>query len=134
MVRVFFVRHAESVENLAMEQPMRENLFESGAMRWEDIMPLLKKNTPEHGCAPLTDLGMSQAESLGRFWAPKLSGRASEGKLHVFVSPQQRTIRTVGMSLFALNCLPSTVCSQLTLLPQVPSCAACTPTAASPHN
>lgn len=46
------------------------------------------------GDAPLTTLGLEQAELLGRFYAPVLEEKAREGKLHLWTSPQMRTMQS----------------------------------------
>ena len=75
---------------------MREGLVERGEITFSDIMNIVRENSPHHGCAPLTALGEAQAFKLGSFWAPLLAKQAAEGKLHCFVSPQVRTLQTIG--------------------------------------
>jgi broad specificity phosphatase PhoE len=57
----------------------------------------------EDGDAPLTPLGLEQADQLGTFYAPLLEHKAREGKLHLFVSPQRRTCQTASPLFGRLN-------------------------------
>jgi broad specificity phosphatase PhoE len=48
-----------------------------------------------NGDTRLTENGQQQATCLGNYWAPLLERAAREQKLHIFVSPMQRTMQTI---------------------------------------
>jgi broad specificity phosphatase PhoE len=64
---------------------------------------VVKDMSREDGDAPLTPLGLEQADQLGTFYAPLLEHKAREGKLHLFVSPQRRTCQTASPLFGRLN-------------------------------
>ena len=115
MVRVFLVRHAESVENLNMESYFRKNqqriqksdkhddTNENTVSPWVGIMERMAAILPPHGDCELTDLGYAQAEAFGIYWSKILQHKAKSGKLHVYVSPQHRTLLTVRPFMRELN-------------------------------
>ncbi len=115
MVRVFLVRHAESVENLKFESYFRKNQqhiqnakndgTEGGneASPWVGIIQQITEILPQHGDCELTDLGYAQAEAFGIYWSKILQHKAKSGKLHVYVSPQHRTLLTVRPFMRELN-------------------------------
>ena len=91
MVRVFLVRHAESVENLNMESYFRKNqqriqkndkhddTNENTVSPWVGIMERMAAILPPHGDCELTDLGYAQAEAFGIYWSKILQHKAVEG-------------------------------------------------------
>jgi broad specificity phosphatase PhoE len=93
MVRLLFIRHAESQGNVAHE-------LTSVRVRRGDIKPSqqmderLKLLEAEDGDHALTELGQKQAQQLGQFYAPLLLEKAKQGKVHLWVSPQLRTMQT----------------------------------------
>jgi broad specificity phosphatase PhoE len=94
MVRLLFIRHAESEGNYADETTnVRVRRGElDGDQALEHVFSLLGDvDDLDH---PLTILGHEQAEMLGEFYFPLLEGKAREGKLHLWVSPQLRTMQT----------------------------------------
>eukprot|EP00943_MAST-04B_sp_MAST-4B-sp1_P001395 g1395.t1 len=114
MVRVFLVRHAESVENLKFEDYFRKNQQhiqnakdgnedQNEISPWVGIIQQIAEILPHHGDCELTDLGYAQAEAFGIYWSKILQHKAKNGKLHVYVSPQHRTLLTVRPFMRELN-------------------------------
>ena len=92
-MRLLFIRHAESEENFFMESLVTK--FPKGLPSDYKLMDeLMKAGSRDDGDAPLTALGLEQAEKLGAFYAPLLAQKALDGKLQIFVSPQRRTCLT----------------------------------------
>jgi broad specificity phosphatase PhoE len=100
MVRLLFIRHAESAGNFADEttaSKIRQGTVQGSDFMKEVFGPLDKfeeKFDTESFDFPLTALGHEQAAQLGEFYAPLLESKAKEGKLHLWVSPQVRTMQT----------------------------------------
>lgn len=95
MVRVIFVRHAESQQNAYME-----TLFSKVGKGNIDIKKFNKmmRDAPEginagaDSC--LTEKGKSQSKQLAEVWSTLLMEKAKSGKLLTFVSPFLRTLQT----------------------------------------
>ena len=105
MVRVFCIRHAESVENVAMTGVMQQIATRqlSSAVMAHAMDKAMDEATPPNGDAPLTEKGFDEAQQLGEYWAPLLHQKAQEGKLLAFVSPQIRCMATADAVLQRLD-------------------------------
>ena len=57
----------------------------------------------------LTENGHVQAELLGAYWAPILTGAAGHGKLRIFCSPMRRNLQTAAPLLRELHALGTPV-------------------------
>lgn len=90
------IRHAESAENVAMhtaiEKLIRREI--TADQLGETAEAAMLEIVPPNGDSPLSEKGQEQARKLGEYWAPILDGRAGNGGVHFFVSPQIRCMRT----------------------------------------
>ena len=77
MVRLLFIRHAESSQNVHQSANV-----DAAEMSEEDALKAMRgASADEDGDFKLTPHGESQAEALGRTWAPVLEQAARRGKV-----------------------------------------------------
>lgn len=99
-MRFLLIRHAESVGNklgsdLAAALAASADTGRSEADVMAEAMGKFREGLSKDGDAALSDLGVQQAQALGEYWAPLLSGLHAKGSLHCFVSPFIRTMLTI---------------------------------------
>ena len=99
MVRLLFIRHAESSQNVHQSA----NVDAAEMSEEEQLKAMRGASADEDGDFKLTTHGESQAEALGDMWAPVLEQAARRGKLHVFVSPMRRCLQTADPLMTALH-------------------------------
>lgn len=96
------IRHGESTAN-------RRDFVRALAARAERLTPRqayarrLAEPREANGDPVLTDNGLRQAELLGRFWSKLLQHKATEGRVHVVVSPMTRNMQTADPLVRRLN-------------------------------
>jgi hypothetical protein len=82
-MRLFTIRHAESMENIAMNGVIDQLI--RGEIKGQDLHQCIEDAmlaaAPPHGDSELSDTGLGQAEKLGAFWAPIFEGKAKKGKV-----------------------------------------------------
>jgi broad specificity phosphatase PhoE len=76
-----------AIEKLIRREITADQLGETAEAAMLEIVP-------PNGDSPLSEKGQEQARKLGEYWAPILDGRAGNGGVHFFVSPQIRCMRT----------------------------------------
>ena len=95
MPRIMMVRHAQSAQNAYMETLMvKMGKGDIDADAFNRGMRDGPAGTAAGDDSSLSVLGVSQADCLGRSWAPLLLEKAKLGKLITFVSPFLRTLQT----------------------------------------
>mmetsp|Transcript_122447 Transcript_122447/g.381194 ORF Transcript_122447/g.381194 Transcript_122447/m.381194 type:complete len:326 (-) Transcript_122447:47-1024(-) len=102
MVRVMVIRHAETLENVAMARSLlRFHRGELGGPQAQaEMLSMLEGGEVD---SPLTRGGERMAERLGKYYAPLLRGLADRGKLHFFCSPMKRNLQTASPLVTALG-------------------------------
>lgn len=99
MVRLLFIRHAESAQNVQQ----LSNVDVTAQSDEEVLSAMRSAGGTEDGDFPLSREGERQAKALSAVWSPLLLEKAREGRLHIFVSPMKRCLQTADPLMRELN-------------------------------